>query len=170
MIVTVVNVLLMNTGSYFRRRRRSTICKPDITKFVNFPFRPSFVCRLDHRRRPGKHILETIFHQIWIKAPNMTWITFQMPKGSLLACCVPDFIFTAPSFYQFLINSCTCTVFFNSTSSKKVEANTIKNHEKRKTGISTPPWCNCFWMESRGYITRWSESWADAPLIATFVF
>ena len=39
--------------------------------------RTSLVCRLDHRRRPGerfleKHILETIFHEMWIKAQSMT--------------------------------------------------------------------------------------------------
>ena len=41
---------------------------------------PSLVCWLDHRRIPGerflqKHILETIFHQNWIRAQRMTWRT-----------------------------------------------------------------------------------------------
>ena len=53
-----------------------------IFSFYSFIW-PSIVCRLDQRRRPGdkflqKHILGTIFYQIWIKAQSMTWRTFQM--------------------------------------------------------------------------------------------
>ena len=65
-------ILLMITGSYFRRRLRLTIFEPDETKFA------SYMTLLNHRRRPGerfllKHILETLIHQSWIKAPSMTF-------------------------------------------------------------------------------------------------
>ena len=68
---------LMIAGSHLRRRRRLTtsISEPDETKW------PSLAWRLDIRRSPGerflqKHILESIFNQIWTKAQSLVWRTF----------------------------------------------------------------------------------------------
>ena len=83
---TRVIVLSRISASYIRRWGRLTIFKPDKTIFA--VFLPSFVCKLDHRRRPSErfvqiYTLETIFHQIGIKAESVTWRTFQFFFWSL---------------------------------------------------------------------------------------
>ena len=74
-------VLSMINGSYYRRRRRLTIFRPDEMK--SLCLWPSLLFKLDHGRRPGErflltNILGTKFHQISTEVRSMILRTFQM--------------------------------------------------------------------------------------------
>ena len=82
---TALIVISMFNGSYCRRRERLSIFIPTIGNSVRV--RPSIFCRVDHCRRPServlqRHILESIFHQIWTYFTKFELISPNLNRSS----------------------------------------------------------------------------------------
>ena len=90
--------------------------------------------------------------------------------GLFLACCLPAPIFTTPSSFHFLIRFSFCLQIFTS---KKVGVSDRKRKEIMRHGRHLYHGVIVImqdsWSEGRGHVQRWSELWANVPLMVRFV-